>query len=124
MRPPSGIATSTPKFSATLVSLDATDLPEGPLNTWTNKGSTTGDFTSAGTTPPRVVTAKAGKGVQFSPTAHYIGPVAPESVTGDRSRTVEAWVYNPTQQGEETVFAWGRRGADVLNCSFGHGTWK
>ncbi|MHC1763189.1 MAG: hypothetical protein AB9869_02630 [Verrucomicrobiia bacterium] len=108
--------------AATLVNLDATQLPEGPLSTWANTGTTAGDFTSAGTTVPQVVSAKAGKGVQTSPTAHYIGPVAPESVTGGASRTIEAWVFNATAQGEETVFAWGRRGSDAINCSFGHGT--
>lgn len=109
-------------FAATVVNLDATQLPEGPLNTWTNTGSAAGDFTSAGTSVPQVITAKTGKGVQTSPTAHYVGPVVPESVTGSASRTIEAWVFNSTPQGEETVFAWGRRGVDGINCSFGHGT--
>jgi len=107
---------------ATRVNLDATQLPEGPLSTWANTGTTPGDFTSAGTTAPQVVKAKAGKGVQFSAAAHYYGPEAPAAVTADGSRTIEAWVYNTTQQGEETVLAWGRRGADGINCSFGHGT--
>ncbi len=109
-------------WGATLVNLDATQLPEGPLATWDNTGTLEGDFTSAGTTVPQVVKAKAGKGLQFISTAHYIGPVPPTTVTGNGSRTVEAWVYDTTQQPEETVFAWGRRGADGINCSFGHGT--
>ena len=107
---------------ATLVNLDATQLPEGSLSTWTNTGTTTGNFSSAGTTAPRVVKVKAGKGVAFSSTAHYLGPVAPGAVTNNGSRTIEAWVYNATPQAEETVLAWGRRGADLINCSFGHGT--
>ncbi len=107
---------------ATLVNLDAAQLPEGPLATWLNTGTTPGDFTSAGTTVPQVVKLKAGKGVQSSSTAHYVGPVAPGAVTNNGSRTIEAWVYNATPQAEETVFAWGRRGADGINCSFGHGT--
>jgi hypothetical protein len=69
-----------------------------------------------------VVKAKAGQGVQSSATAHYIGPEVPEALTGNASRTIEAWVFNATPQGEETVFAWGRRGTTGLNCSFGHGT--
>ncbi|NLH74856.1 MAG: hypothetical protein GX456_17540 [Verrucomicrobia bacterium] len=115
-------AASSTVWAATVIDLDATQLPEGPLNTWVNKGTLPGDFTSAGTTAPTVVKAKAGKGIQFSSTAHYVGPEVPTSLTGNASRTIEAWVFNPTAQGEETVFAWGRRGADGINCSFGHGT--
>ncbi|MCX8108928.1 MAG: hypothetical protein N3G20_08995, partial [Verrucomicrobiae bacterium] len=109
-------------IAAVLINLDATKLPEGPLNTWTNTGALAGDFVSAGSTAPVVVKAKAGKGIQFSSTAHYYGPEVPASLTGNASRTIEAWVFNPTPQDEETVFAWGRRGADGINCSFGHGT--
>ncbi len=108
--------------AATLINLDATRLPLGPLATWTNTGSLTGNFTSAGTTTPEVVKVKAGQGVQSSATAHYIGPEVPEVLTGNASRTIEAWVFNATPQGEETVFAWGRRGITAINCSFGHGT--
>lgn len=105
-----------------LVDLDATQLPTGALNTWTNKGSVAGDFTSAGTTVPQVAKIMVGKGVTFSSTAHYVGPAAPAAVTGNGSRTVEAWVYDPSPQDEKTVFGWGRRGDDSRNCSFNHGT--
>jgi hypothetical protein len=113
-----------------IVNLDATQLATGPLATWPNSGSLPGDFTSAGTVVPQVVTVADGKGVSFiggtagAAGTHYIGPVAPPSVTGSSSRTVEAWVYNPSAQGEETVFGWGRRGGapDGSNVSFNHGT--
>jgi|YNPBryantNP2012_1023418.scaffolds.fasta_scaffold09704_3 hypothetical protein len=117
------LATASPViWAATVIDLDATLLPDGSLNTWVNKGTLPGDFTSARTTAPAVVEAKAGKGIQFSSTAHYIGSEVPTSLTGNASRTIEAWVSSSTPQGEETVFAWGRRGADGINCSFGHGT--
>ena len=48
-----------------LVNLDATILPAGPLATWTNTGSVSGNFTSAGTTTPNVAltTPSAGGGI-------------------------------------------------------------
>ncbi len=120
-------------FSEVLVNLDATSLPEGPLETWTNTGTVDGDFTSAGTEVPTVsivdgVPAVAFLGGTSGPAGtHYVGPVAPEAVLFDGSRTVEAWIHNPSSQDEETVFAWGRRGGpDGTNTSFGHGvhqTW-
>jgi hypothetical protein len=110
-----------------VVNLDATQLPEGPLPTWVNSGSLPGNFTSAGTVVPRVSTIAGGKGVAFiggtagTDGTHYIGPVA--NLTGPVSRSIEAWVYNPNAQGEETVFGWGRRGGpDGSNVSFNHGT--
>jgi hypothetical protein len=112
-----------------LVDLDASQLPTGPLPTWQNHGTATGNFTSAGTAVPEVVTKDDAKGIAFlggtagADGTHYVGPAAPDSVTAGGSRTIEAWVYNSSAQGEETVFAWGRRGGgDGSNCSFGHGT--
>jgi len=113
-----------------LVNLDATGLANGPLATWTNTGTISSNFTSAGNAIPQVTNIAGGKGVAFiggttGPNGtHYVGPVAPPSVTGSTPRTIEAWVYNPNAQGEETVFAWGRRGGapDGSNVSFNHGT--
>jgi hypothetical protein len=112
-----------------LVNLDATGLSPGPLATWTNTGIISSNFTSAGNVLPQVTTLAGVNGVAFAGNTtgpngtHYIGPVAPESVTAANSRTIEAWVYNPNAQGEETVFAWGRRGGapDGSNVSFNHG---
>jgi len=115
---------------ATLVDLDATALPEGPLSTWTNAGTVVGNFTvPTGATVPAVTNAAGIKGIAFLATGggpggtHYRGPVAPAEVTGGNPRTIDAWVYNPNGQAEETVFAWGRRGGapDGSNFSFGHG---
>jgi hypothetical protein len=116
---------------ATLVDLDATQLPEGPLNTWTNAGTVVGNFTvPAGATVPAVTNTAGVKGIAFLSTGggaggtHYLGPIAPTEVTGGNPRTIDAWVYDPNGQAEETVFAWGRRGGtpDGSNFSFGHGT--
>ena len=116
-------------FADILVNLDATGLANGPLATWTNTGTISSNFTAVNANAvPQVTTVAGVKGVAFiggttGPNGtHYIGPVAPPSVTGTSSRTIEAWVYNPNAQGEETVFAWGRRGGapDGSNVSFNH----
>lgn len=112
---------------ATLVDLDATGLAEGPLNTWTNKGAL-GNFNSAGADVPAVVTIDGARAVQFNggttgaAGTHYLGPIAPASVCGAGARTIEAWLWDAAAVGEKTVLGWGRRGADNLNNSFGHGT--
>src|ERR1043166_4744526 len=91
-------------YSAVLVDLDSTALPEGPLATWKNNGTTPGDFTSAGSIVPNVTNVLGVKGISFlaSPGGtngtHYIGPVAPAEVVRGNPRTIEAWVYNPTAQ--------------------------
>lgn len=111
-----------------VIRLDATQLPEGPLPTWQNTGSHAGDFVSDGTVVPQVITVSDVRGVSFlggtsgPDGTHYRGPDA-FILSGPAMRTVEAWVYNPSPQGEEAVFAWGRRGGpDGSNVSFGHGT--
>ena len=116
-------------FSAVLVDLDATALPEGELPTWTNQGTVTGDFVAPAGGVPSVTTLTGVKGVTFNGTSqYYTGPVAPgpldpSDVTGANDRTIEAWIYNPQAQGEETIIAWGRReGPDGTNMSFNHGT--
>src|SRR5688572_2626837 len=40
---------------ATLINLNATPLPVGPLTTWTNSGTVVGDFTAVQVTNPPVV---------------------------------------------------------------------
>src|SRR5687767_15032459 len=95
--------------AATLVDLDATTLPEGPLATWVNTGSLAGNFTSAGDTVPEVATVDGAKAVQLiggttGPLGtHYLGPTAPATVTGNGARTVEAWLFDSVAdtQGEK-----------------------
>jgi hypothetical protein len=116
--------------AATLVDLDATSLPEGPLPAWNNTGTLGGSFTSSGTETPEIVTVDGAKAVQFSATTgatagtSYLGPAAPASVTGNGARTVEAWIWDAAADtaGEKIVIGWGRRGADGINNAFGHGT--
>src|SRR5437870_11584507 len=70
-------------YAATLVDLDATQLPLGPLNTWTNTGTLPGNFTvPAGATVPSVIVAAGVKGIAFLATGggaggtQYVGPIA------------------------------------------------
>lgn len=124
-----GLAAS---FGATLVNLDATGQPLGPLATWPNTGTFAGDF-NAPFEVPEVIKADGVKGVSFQSGSvglagtSYNGPEAPASICGDASRTIEAWVWDPAAQDEKGVFSWGHRdGPDFSNCSFGHGvhpTW-
>jgi len=114
--------------AAVLVNLDATALPEGPLATWNNTGTVSGNFASSGSAVPAVVTQAGVKGVNFTGAANnYLGPIAPEVVTGGGTRTIEAWVFNPSGSDFETIIAWGRRGGpDNSNSAFSHGvhgTW-
>ena len=120
----------TPLLQAdVLINLDATSLPAGALPTWTNTGTTVGNFTSAGSPTPSVVSATYGstvvKAVILGGANYYLGPVAPGTVTATSSpRTIEAWVYNPAIAAEETIMAWGRRGGgpDGSNMSFNYGS--
>jgi hypothetical protein len=126
----SGVALCSVARADVLVNLDATGLANGPLATWTNTGTISSNFTAVNANAiPQVTTVAGVRGVAFLPGTtgpngtHYIGPVAPPSVAGSNSRSIEAWVYNPNAQTEETVFGWGRRSEPPgSNCSFNHGT--
>jgi len=117
-------------FGDILVNLDATGLANGPLATWTNTGTISSNFTAVNANAvPQVTNVAGGRGVSFiggtggGAGTHYVGPVAPASITGSSNRTIEAWIYNPSAQAEETIFAWGRRSEPPgSNCSFNHGT--
>ena len=120
---------SAASFPAPLVNLDATTLPLGPLPNWTNNGTIGGTFDSvSATNRPAVSNIFGIKGVNFTTVGgggtngcHYLGPAVPTQITGSGARAAELWVYNATVQDEETVFAWGSRGADHQNVSIGIG---
>jgi hypothetical protein len=106
-----------------LVNLDATALAAGSLAAWPNNGTLGGVFTAPAEAVARVEPSAGVHGVTLNGTSHYYtGPATPAFVTGNASRTVEAWVFNPSAADEETIFAWGRRGGpDGSNVSFNHG---
>ncbi len=110
-------------FAGVLVNLDATALPVGPVSTWSNTGTATGDFTATGT--PEVTSILGVKGVTLAGNGQYFaGPIAPSSIAGvNPNRSIEAWVYNPAVADEETIIAWGHRGGgDGTNMSFNYGS--
>lgn len=115
---------ATSLYSEVLVNLDATALPVGPLNLWTNAGSLAGDFAADAGGDPRVETISGVKAVTLAGNADFfIGPIAPAAVTGvNPNRSIEVWAYNPEIAGEETLVSWGRRGGgDGTNLAFNYG---
>ncbi|MCA9151419.1 MAG: LamG domain-containing protein [Planctomycetales bacterium] len=105
------------------VDLNASDVTAGSP-TWANAG-TLGDFIEVG--DPQLMTIAGGaQGVVFSGGGDvYQSPVgAPAELTGlDPTRSIEAWVLNPTIAGEETIVSWGHRGGpDGSNVSFNFGS--
>lgn len=118
----------TAAHAATLIDLDATGQPTGPLGMWPNTGTLAGDF-YAWMDAPEVVTVDGVNAVSFRggtpglQGTSYYGPNAPETICGGASRTIEAWIWDPAPQEEKTIFAWGHRGGpEGSNCTFGHGT--
>jgi len=107
-----------------LVSLDAGDASAG-TDTWVNQGSM-GDFAKVG--EPAPVTIDGGKGLSFNEDAtgdaYTSVNDAPAGIMGpDPTRSIEAWVFNPTAGPDEAVVAWGMRGGpDGSNMNLGYGT--
>lgn len=110
-------------LAGVLVDLNATSLPTGPLVAWTNTGTLGGSFTREFDTP-QVTTIAGVKGVTLDGSNDwYVGPIAPASVTGNGSRSIYAWVYNPSHGAEETVFSWSYRGGPAgTHTAFNHGS--
>ncbi len=103
------------------VLVDAADLPEGDLSSWTNLGGLGGEFV-AEESDPVVEVIDGVKGVTFDG-GLMRGPEPSEDLVGNSARTIEAWVYNPDIEAEETIVSWGRRGGpNGTNVSFNHGT--
>jgi hypothetical protein len=105
------------------VDLDASH-PSAGTASWTNAG-TLGNFVEVGN--PAVVNIEGRAGVRFNYSAAldaYQSPVAaPAGLVGaNPTRTIEAWVHNPSIADEETIVAWARRGGPAgTNMSFNYG---
>ncbi len=112
----------TPVSSPSMVSLDARQLPLGPISSWINVGGLGGSFEANG--DPEVEEIDGVRGVTLDDTEDWlVGPAAPDTLTGNSPRTIHAWIFNPDIEPEETVLAWGRRGGGAgTNMSFNHGT--
>jgi hypothetical protein len=101
------LAPSSHLQTMSLVELDARDFRPG--SEWTSRG-TLGPFTAVG--GPRLATINGFAAVALDGKADaFVGPNAPDSLTGGAPRTIEVWAYNPSiDSDEETLVSWGRRG--------------
>lgn len=103
------------------VNVDASTYVSG-ATTWSNAGSY-GNFETVGT-PVRTTIGNA-PAVFFDGVddAFIGGDLAPDGLVGENpTRTIEAWVFNPSIAAEETVVSWGKRGGpDGTNMAFNYG---
>jgi len=110
-----------------LVDLSASDLKLGSvLSRWENKGKLGGQFIAAEENTPAVELLDGRKAVILSNNANLIANVKPpESLLGNSSFSVAAWVYNDTIEDEEPIISWtDRGGVDLTNASLGFGSNK
>jgi carbonic anhydrase/acetyltransferase-like protein (isoleucine patch superfamily) len=94
------------------------------FNTWTNLGSSAGNFTKIGSPVYSNNVAGSGiAGIYFDGTsARYSSPaVSIADITGAGDRTLEVWVYNPSIASEETMVSLGDRSGTRKDCAFNFG---
>ena len=103
------------------VDIDASTFTTGD-NLWTNAGSYTNFETVGNPIGGLIETTPA---VLFNgSTDAFVGQdLAPDGLVGfDPTRTIEAWVFNPSIASEETIVSWGKRGGpDGTNMAFNYG---
>ncbi|HEU5123948.1 MAG TPA: LamG-like jellyroll fold domain-containing protein [Verrucomicrobiae bacterium] len=116
-----------------LVDVDATSAPVGSVNDISNAGSLGGVFEAlgAGTTVPNATNVAGVNAIVFDGSNDYLQLVSsiggalvppPGGVLGaNATASIEVWVYNPAVATEETMVAWGRRGAAGGNMAFEYG---
>ena len=103
-----------------LVDLRADHASAGTAS-WLNNGSLGGAFAEVG--DATLTTIGGVPYVSFDPNEAYRGPMAPFSITGSGTRSIELWMYNPTLAVEDTMVAWGHRGGpDGSNMAFNDGS--
>lgn len=112
-------ASAIEKAGDLIVDVDASTYEVGS-GTWTNAG-TYSSFTAVG--EPGLMTIGDSPAVIFDGSTAFVGSeAAPESITAFETRSIEAWVFNPSIVGEETVVSWGKRGGpDGSNMAFNYG---
>lgn len=117
-----------------LVDVDATAVSVGALPAITNNGTLGGYFEArgGGTTIPNIgiVNGSGARGIVFDGDDYlqHVATLGGAPVSADPTLTganptctVEVWVMNPGISREETMVAWGHRGADGRNMSFNYG---
>jgi hypothetical protein len=104
-----------------LVNVDATGMALGPATLVTNNNVLGWNFRASSAVAPIVEVVDASKALSFYGTNFLTGIGAPPFMALNASRSVDAWIWNPAVANEETVAAWGARGADGRNSAFSHG---
>lgn len=102
-----------------LVELRATQSSAG-TSTWANLG-VAGNFAVLSGTPVKQNLGGVDY-VTMNNGTQYLGPLAPATVTGAGTRTVEVWVKNDSVDNEDIMIAWGKRGSDARNYAFTYGS--
>lgn len=98
-----------------LVDLRASHATAGSAS-WTNLGTLGGSFTEFGNPVATEFGTNDSAAVVFNGLENgdaYRGPIAPAGITGNGTRSVEVWAYNPALADEETLVSWSRRGGDI-----------
>jgi acyl-[acyl carrier protein]--UDP-N-acetylglucosamine O-acyltransferase len=109
------------------VDLRATNAASSALtlfNTWTNFGSSVGNFTKSGNPTYSANVAGTGiPGVCFDGTsAFYSSPnLSLANLTGGAARSIEVWACNPALAYEETMVSLGDRSGTRTDCAFNFG---
>ena len=104
-------------------SMAANDSPT-TFTTWTNLGSSVGNFIKSGSPVYSNNVAGTGiAGVFFDGTAaRYSSPaMSIADITGAGDRTLEVWAYNPGIAAEETMVSLGDRSGTRKDCAFNFG---
>jgi carbonic anhydrase/acetyltransferase-like protein (isoleucine patch superfamily) len=109
------------------VDLRATNAAGSSIATWTNLGSSVGNFTKTGPGSPGYSTNVAGSGIpgiQFNGTSQAFSSanVSLADLTGHSDRSIEVWAYNPVLNSEETTVSLGDRGGTRTDCAFNFST--
>lgn len=103
------------------VNVDASTFTTGD-SVWANPGTYT-DFETVGNPIGGFVATTPAVLFDGANDAFVGQDLAPAGLVGfDPTRTIEAWVYNPSIASEETIVSWGRRGGpDGTNMAFNYG---
>jgi alpha-galactosidase len=114
-----------------LVSVDASELSEGPLAVWENAGSLKGSFKNDGTSP-EIKVVDGVKAVVFSGDDYMLADFkAPAGITGDKPFTCFVKTYSLDTSMERTLVSWSNRPGNCLEIEYGDaalwgalGTWS
>lgn len=114
-----------------LVNLDASELSEGILNSWSNTGALGGSFVNDTTngrakdaSKPVVETVDGRKAVTFDGTDRLQSDfLAPVSLGNANPFTIAVWAFNPTIETNENILSWCDRYYSTADEQYGAFGW-